>query len=98
MRRMAELILIASSLSDFQSSLFSETGPLEKFPLGLRTAMRDGRSIGLRFMKLLPSMSRSGEFSLPVRGRVDEGGGANGELPALLDRNPALKRLLFFWT
>jgi hypothetical protein len=95
---MAELILIASSLSDFQLSLFSETGLLEKFPLGLRTAMRDGRSMGLRFMKLLPSISRSGEFSLSVRGRVDEGGGANGELPALFDKNPALKRLLFFWT
>lgn len=97
MRRMAELILIASSLSDFQLSLFSDTGLLEKFPLGLRTAIRDGRSVEGRFIKLLPSISRRGELSLLERGRLDEGGGANGELPFLLVKNPALKRLLFFW-
>lgn len=95
-RRMAELIFIASSLSDFQLSLFSDTGLLEKFPLGLRTAIRDGRSVEVRFIKLLPSISRRGELSLLERGRLDEGGGANGELPVLLVKNPALKRLLFF--
>lgn len=93
---MAELILIASSFFDFQLSLLSDTGLLEKFPLGLRTAIRDGRSTELRFKKLLPSMSRSGEFSLSEERRLAEGGGANGELPVLLDKNPALKRLLFF--
>lgn len=94
---MAELILSASSLSDFQLSLFSDTGLLEKFALGLRTAIRDGRSMDARFRKLLPSMSRRGEFSLSEeRGRLVVGGGAKGELPARLDKKPALKRLLFF--
>ena len=96
-RRMAELILRASSLSDFQSSLFSEFGLLEKVALGLRTAIRDGRSKEARFRKLLPSISLKGEFSLSEeRGRLVVGGGAKGELPARFDKNPALKRLLFF--
>jgi hypothetical protein len=102
MRRIAELILIASSLSFFQSSLFSDllsdAGLLEKFPLGLRTAIRDGRSVEALFKKLLPSISRSGELSLSESGRLVVGGGARGELPTLLDRKPALNRLLFFWT
>jgi hypothetical protein len=93
---MAELIWRASSLSDFQS-LFSDAGLLEKVALGLRTAIRDGRSTEARFRKLLPSMSRSGEFSLSEdRGRLVVGGGAKGELPACFDKNPALKRPLFF--
>lgn len=98
---MAEWILMASSLSDFQLSLFSdlssETGLLEKLALGLRTAMREGRSLDARLRKLLPSISRSGELSLSERGRLAVGGGAKGELPALLDKKPALNRLLFFW-
>lgn len=96
---MAELILMASSLSDFQLSLFSdllsETGLLEKLALGLRTAMREGRSLDARLRKLLPSISRSGELSLES-GRLAVGGGAKGELPVLLDKKPALNRLLFF--
>lgn len=92
-RRIAELILMASSLSDFQLSLFSDAGLLERFPLGLRTAIRDGRSIEGRFMKLLPSMSRRGELSR--KGREEVGGGARGELSFFFDRNPALNRLFF---
>jgi hypothetical protein len=97
MRRIAEFILIASSLSDFQLSLFSDAGLLKRFPLGLRTAIRDGRSTAGRFMKLLPSISRRGELSLlRERGREDVGGGASGELPGFFDKKPALNRLLFF--
>lgn len=77
--------------------MFSDAGLLEKVALGLRTAIRDGRSAEARFRKLLPSMSRSGEFSLSEeRGRLVVGGGAKGELPARFDKNPALKRPLFF--
>jgi hypothetical protein len=96
MRRMAELIFMASSLSVFQLSLLSDTGLLEKFPLGDRTAIRDGFSDEARFKKLLPSMSRRGDFSLSEMGMLVDGGGPRGELPAFLDRNPALNRLPFF--
>lgn len=96
-RRMAELIFRASSFSDFQLSLFSDDGLLEKVALGLRTAIREGRSRDARFRKLLPSISRRGEFSLSdERGRLVVGGGAKGELPAGFDKKPALKRPLFF--
>jgi hypothetical protein len=93
---MTELIFRASSLSVFQLSLLSEPGLLEKFPLGERTAIRDGFSDEARFKKLLPSISRRGDFSLSEIGRVVDGGGPKGELPDFLDRNPALNRLPFF--
>jgi hypothetical protein len=93
---MAELIFIASSLSVFQLSLLSDTGLLDRFPLGERTAIRDGFSDEARFKKLLPSMSRRGDFSLSEIGRLVDGGGLRGEPPDFLDKNPALNRLPFF--
>lgn len=99
MRRIADDILMASSLLAFQLisfKLLSDSGLLVKLPLEVRMAILDGRSLDKRFKKLLFWMFRRGVFSLSGRERVVEGGGARGELLVFFDRNPVLNLLLFF--
>lgn len=97
MRLIADVILMASSLFAFQLSLLSDKGLLEMPPLEVRTGIRDGRSVGGRFKKLLFSMFRRGEASLSDRGMLVEGGAGIGELLFFFDKNPALN-LLFLGT